>query len=79
VCVCVCVHRYIHIALAGFHAIDIETGNVLNVYVPLPAPRNGITPHAIIQLPEEDPCEYMVSFDGARGCCCAQLSPFAAT
>lgn len=31
-------------SLSGFHSVDIETGRVLNVHLPLPLPKTGILP-----------------------------------
>ena len=59
--------RILHLH-AGFHSLDIETGNVLNMFVPFPAPKGGITPTAIVQLPSDDAGEYLLSFD--RKCDC---------
>eukprot|EP00049_Salpingoeca_infusionum_P022445 m.6788 g.6788 ORF g.6788 m.6788 type:complete len:762 (-) comp5192_c0_seq1:1997-4282(-) len=47
----------------GFHAIDIGTGSVINMYVPSPRPKQGIVPHEIFQLPND---EYLLVHD-SRG------------
>ena len=46
----------------GFHAIDMETGSVLDLYVPSAA-RSGITPHAIIALPRPSSVELLLCYD----------------
>ena len=46
----------------GFHAIDMETGSVLDLYVPSAA-RSGITPHAIIALPRPTSVELLLCYD----------------
>lgn len=48
--------------VAGFHAIDMETGSVLDLYVPSSA-RSGITPHAIIALPRPGTMELLLCYD----------------
>ena len=46
----------------GFHAIDMETGLVQDLYVPSHG-RGGITPHAIIALPRPGLVELLLCYD----------------
>ena len=50
------------LSVSGFHAIDMETGSVLDLYVPSSA-RSGITPHAIIALPRPGAMELLLCYD----------------
>lgn len=54
--------KVLYASIAGFHAIDMETGSVLDLYVPSAA-RSGITPHAIIALPRPSSVELLLCYD----------------
>jgi len=54
--------KVLYASIAGFHAIDMETGVVLDLYVPSSA-RSGITPHAIIALPRTGTMELLLCYD----------------
>lgn len=41
----------------------MSSGTVLNIFVPLPTPRNGITPHNIIKLPNASDAELLLAYD----------------
>ena len=55
---CICTH-HMH---TGFHAIDMETGAVQDLYLPSPA-RGNIHPHAIIALPRSGGSELLLCYD----------------
>eukprot|EP00039_Didymoeca_costata_P001874 m.55852 g.55852 ORF g.55852 m.55852 type:complete len:776 (+) comp11007_c0_seq1:213-2540(+) len=41
----------------GFYSIDVTSGTVLNLFVPIPQPKNGIQPLAIHHIPNEEGLE----------------------
>lgn len=47
---------------AGFHAIDVDSGNTYDVYVPVHI-QNQVTPHAIIFLPETGGLEMLLCYE----------------
>ena len=47
---------------AGFHAIDMETGAVQDLYLPSPS-RGAIHPHAIISLPRSGGSELLLCYN----------------
>jgi hypothetical protein len=48
----------------GFHAIDLETGSVQDLYVPSLS-KTTIHPHAIITLPRSSGTELLLCYDSA--------------
>eukprot|EP00051_Salpingoeca_urceolata_P027638 m.482487 g.482487 ORF g.482487 m.482487 type:complete len:791 (-) comp22555_c0_seq1:1286-3658(-) len=60
--------RLVFASLTGFHAIDVDSGAVLNLHVPMPQPKTGINPIAIIQLPLEHSAEYLLCYDDKAVC-----------
>lgn len=57
--------RLIFASSGGFYSIDVTSGSLLNLFVPRPAPPGGITPHAILKLPEGADNDLLLLFDGA--------------
>lgn len=56
-------YNYIYICLClGFHAIDLETGLVQDLYGPTSL-RGSINPHAIITLPRSSGTELLLCYD----------------
>lgn len=55
--------RLIFASITGFYSIDVSSGNILNLYVPRPAPPKGITPHSILKLPDDEQAELFLIFD----------------
>ncbi|XP_025923923.1 misshapen-like kinase 1, partial [Apteryx rowi] len=47
---------------AGFHAIDVDSGNTYDVYVPVHI-QSQVTPHAIIFLPETAGLEMLLCYE----------------
>jgi misshapen/NIK-related kinase len=45
--------KVIYASTSGFHSVDLETGVIQNIYVPVAAGRGPIIPHAIIPLPSK--------------------------
>ena len=50
---------------AGFYALDVETGQVLNLFVPLPSPKKGILPIAIIPKDASHKSDLLLCFSSA--------------
>lgn len=49
---------------AGFYSIDVASGTVLNLFVPIPQPKDGITAHSILQVPDgEEGLNTILLFD----------------
>lgn len=55
--------RLIFASASGFYSIDVSTGNILNLYVPRPAPPGGINPLAILKLPDHEMAELFLLHD----------------
>lgn len=55
--------RLVFASASGFYSIDVTSGNILNLYVPRPAPPGGIKPHAILKLPDDENAELFLIFD----------------
>ncbi|XP_019864172.1 PREDICTED: misshapen-like kinase 1 [Amphimedon queenslandica] len=45
--------KVVYASTSGFHAVDMDTGVVQNIYIPAAAARGPILPHAIIPLPSK--------------------------
>jgi len=56
--------RLIFAAALGFYSIDVTSGSLLNLFVPRPTPPGGISPHAILKLPEHSEHDLLLLFDG---------------
>ena len=61
--------RLVFAASGGFYTIDVQSGSVLNLYVPRPQPKGGITPLSVLRLPVDINGEtnLMLLYDGACG------------
>lgn len=55
--------RVLYASTIGFHAIDLDTGTVQDLYIPQAGPRTSIHPHAIITLPKGSTTEFLLCFD----------------
>lgn len=55
--------RLIFASASGFYSIDVTTGNILNLFVPRPAPPGGIKPHSILKLPEGESADLFLIYD----------------
>eukprot|EP00040_Diaphanoeca_grandis_P032970 m.200843 g.200843 ORF g.200843 m.200843 type:complete len:825 (-) comp32777_c0_seq1:194-2668(-) len=55
--------RLIFASSTGFYSIDVTSGNILNLYVPRPAPPGGITALSILKLPDDEQAELFLIFD----------------
>jgi hypothetical protein len=47
---------------AGFYALDVESGSALSLYVPMPSPKKGISPIAIIPKDATGNCDILLCF-----------------
>lgn len=54
--------KVLYASTVGFHAIDLETGTVQDLYIPT-SPRGIIHPHAIITLPRSSGTELLLCYD----------------
>uniref|UniRef100_A0A8D0CJJ4 non-specific serine/threonine protein kinase n=1 Tax=Scleropages formosus TaxID=113540 RepID=A0A8D0CJJ4_SCLFO len=50
--------KVIYGSCAGFHAIDVDSGNNYDIYIPV-----HVTPHAIVFLPNSDGMEMLVCYE----------------
>ena len=48
---------------SGFHAIDMETGAVQDLFLPPRGTRGPINPHAIITIPRSGGTELLLCYD----------------
>ncbi|XP_074048336.1 mitogen-activated protein kinase kinase kinase kinase 4 isoform X4 [Macrotis lagotis] len=62
--------KVIYGSCAGFHAVDVDSGSVYDIYLPthvraqtLPLIQSSIQPHAIIILPNTDGMELLVCYE----------------
>ncbi|XP_034845279.1 misshapen-like kinase 1 isoform X5 [Mirounga leonina] len=54
--------KVIYGSSAGFHAVDVDSGNSYDVYIPVHI-QSQITPHAIIFLPNTDGMEMLLCYE----------------
>ncbi|CAL1573656.1 unnamed protein product [Knipowitschia caucasica] len=54
--------KVIYGSLAGFHAIDVDSGNNYDIYIPVHI-QSQITPHAIVFLPSSDGMEMLLCYE----------------
>uniref|UniRef100_A0A803TL14 non-specific serine/threonine protein kinase n=1 Tax=Anolis carolinensis TaxID=28377 RepID=A0A803TL14_ANOCA len=54
--------KVIYGSCAGFHAIDVDSGNNYDIYIPVHI-QSQITPHAIIFLPNTDGMEVLLCYE----------------
>ncbi|XP_021331646.1 misshapen-like kinase 1 isoform X2 [Danio rerio] len=54
--------KVIYGSLAGFHAIDVDSGNNYDIYIPVHI-QSQITPHAIVFLPNSDGMEMLLCYE----------------
>uniref|UniRef100_A0A8B9S8G9 non-specific serine/threonine protein kinase n=1 Tax=Apteryx owenii TaxID=8824 RepID=A0A8B9S8G9_APTOW len=60
--------KVIYGSCAGFHAVDVDSGSVYDIYLPthvrlIPGIQSSIQPHAIIILPNTDGMELLVCYE----------------
>ncbi|KPP56962.1 hypothetical protein Z043_125371 [Scleropages formosus] len=54
--------KVIYGSCAGFHAIDVDSGNNYDIYIPVHI-QSQVTPHAIVFLPNSDGMEMLVCYE----------------
>ncbi|XP_044104846.1 misshapen-like kinase 1 isoform X8 [Neovison vison] len=54
--------KVIYGSSAGFHAVDVDSGNSYDIYIPVHI-QSQITPHAIIFLPDTDGMEMLLCYE----------------
>ncbi|XP_035265834.1 misshapen-like kinase 1 isoform X3 [Anguilla anguilla] len=54
--------KVIYGSSAGFHAIDVDSGNNYDIYIPVHI-QSQVTPHAIVFLPSSDGMEMLVCYE----------------
>ncbi|XP_061903821.1 misshapen-like kinase 1 isoform X3 [Entelurus aequoreus] len=54
--------KVIYGSCAGFHAIDVDSGNNYDIYIPVHI-QSHITPHAIVFLPSSDGMEMLLCYE----------------
>ncbi|KAG7464599.1 hypothetical protein MATL_G00167270 [Megalops atlanticus] len=54
--------KVIYGSSAGFHAIDVDSGNNYDIYIPVHI-QSQVTPHAIVFLPNSDGMEMLVCYE----------------
>ncbi|KAJ8281928.1 hypothetical protein COCON_G00044470 [Conger conger] len=54
--------KVIYGSSAGFHAIDVDSGNNYDIYIPVHI-QSHVTPHAIVFLPSSDGMEMLVCYE----------------
>ncbi|XP_013862149.1 misshapen-like kinase 1 isoform X3 [Austrofundulus limnaeus] len=54
--------KVIYGSCAGFHAIDVDSGNNYDIYVPVHI-QSQVTPHAIVFLPNSDGMEMLLCYE----------------
>ncbi|XP_074839089.1 misshapen-like kinase 1 isoform X3 [Carettochelys insculpta] len=54
--------KVIYGSCAGFHAIDVDSGNTYDIYIPVHI-QTHITPHAIIFLPQTEGVEMLLCYE----------------
>lgn len=54
--------KVIYGSCAGFHAIDVDSGNNYDIYIPVHI-QSQITPHAIVFLPSSDGMEMLLCYE----------------
>ncbi|XP_075343952.1 misshapen-like kinase 1 isoform X7 [Odontesthes bonariensis] len=54
--------KVIYGSCAGFHAIDVDSGNNYDIYIPVHI-QSHVTPHAIVFLPNSDGMEMLVCYE----------------
>ncbi|KAI2580748.1 MINK1 isoform 9, partial [Pan troglodytes] len=54
--------KVIYGSSAGFHAVDVDSGNSYDIYIPVHI-QSQITPHAIIFLPNTDGMEMLLCYE----------------
>eukprot|EP00118_Oscarella_pearsei_P013762 m.113505 g.113505 ORF g.113505 m.113505 type:complete len:866 (+) comp37460_c0_seq2:63-2660(+) len=55
--------KVIYASNVGFHAVDMDTGSVFDIYVPHHVGRSGVHPHAIVAFSGADSQELLLCYD----------------